>query len=711
MSDKKRRQEESTSGEKTNGKSPLIKLLSCQRCRSRKVKCNFEYPCSNCLKVGAACVQVTNDKRKRRPPANYVSSLEKKVQKFAEFFEKFKSLNSIDEKQQLLERTDLIDDHYPHIRNEVFNALSEDHLGDRAVYGPTSVYDDSLIPHSSKIWRNDEAAINLLNKDPDILESLQLFFKWQYPDHNMFLFRESFLTDFFSPKSDSLYCSRVLVLSVCALGSRMSSKEKVYEKSLQYYSEAKNSLLGQLNQPSITSLQGFLLLAFYDICQGFNSSAWMLSGNAMRMGFDLGFQLNPKVWFFKSKDNLTQLDIAIRSRIYWGCYVADHFLSLLLGRPSSLKMSDATIPETKNLPDLEWIKEYTYSRTEDTIDTANISNPLRKIINLINISDNILNDIFTKSEFESKPSNNEDLNLVSRLKKLDEYNTQIMSWKRSLPDDLQWDRESLKKTAHIPTLGCIRYYYYILILCLNRPFIGITKRAADDDELIPSVICSNAIEDLYGAIDRFQSIHGLRRASIFIVYCSILSISIILLNSSSDELLKERNKLQFFMDILKGCSKTWKLAEKSYKIIDIKLKSKLATAQEKHNISSTETLLPSQEGNETINHDPTSKQNGMPSLHQSEILFKENGVASMLNEKSSLKNVEHIYNFEETALKPKNNRSSPKPDNYFKSLNEQNTDLLFDENLEFFGGPPVLMTSDLFNQDWESLFPDSVFKT
>ena len=32
-----------------------------------------------------------------------------------------------------------------------------------------------------------------------------------------------------------------------------------------------------------------------------------------------------------------------------------------------------------------------------------------------------------------------------------------------------------------------------------------------------------------------------------------------------------------------------------------------------------------------------------------------------------------------------------------------------EEDLDFLGGPPVLMTLDLFNEDWEQLFPDYGF--
>lgn len=39
------------------------------------------------------------------------------------------------------------------------------------------------------------------------------------------------------------------------------------------------------------------------------------------------------------------------------------------------------------------------------------------------------------------------------------------------------------------------------------------------------------------------------------------------------------------------------------------------------------------------------------------------------------------------------------------------TDFLTDDNVDFLGGPPVLMTADLFNEDWEALFPDYIFNS
>ncbi|KAF7584923.1 putative uncharacterized transcriptional regulatory protein [Clavispora lusitaniae] len=707
--------------------------LSCQRCRLRKVKCNFAHPCSSCVKLGVECIQVPNDMRKKRPPANYISSMEKKIDALSKFFTSMQRVPAED-RNKFFEANATNIASYLNEDNTQAKASSADGKVPssgkkrktedvrstpsptpitkiRPVYGPTSVYDNYTDHHRPKTQSlrkesREMTVLQNLSKDPDVLHCLKLFFTWQYPDHNMFVFREAFFIDFFNPKPNSLYCSSVLVYSICALGSRMSDVDTIYFRSISYYNEARSFLLSNLEHPSITSVQSFLLLAFYDICNGNNSTGWMLSGDAMRMGFDLGFQLNPEVWFLKRHGtDFKPLDMAIRSRIYWGCYMADHFISLILGRPSLLKSSDASIPETSDLPELEWIDDYKYIPENVT----NISDPLKNIINLISISDKMLNDIFTRSDHESvshkESEQNEDLNLVSRLNKLFSYNEQIMQWKANLPQDLNWDQESLKNTSDNPTISVVRYYYYIVILCLNRPFVGIVRDFKDKEHLSPSVFCHNAIEDLYVAIQRFESAHGLRRASIFIVYCSILSISVILLTATTEQLQDDKKtKLKYFLRVLAGCSKTWALAEKSYKMIEIKLHLQFDNDPDFKPIISNSRKTKAKRSVSVMASTPeitgAVKKEESESPIVSETTKEDASNVESHEDNSSFPGVNNLIdNGNEANLE--DGKSS------FHTL-ENYTDFI-DGSVEFFGGPPVLMTSDLFNEDWEALFPDSIF--
>lgn len=707
-----------------NGLVPVKKEmpLSCQRCRLRKVKCNFAHPCLSCVKLGVECIQVLNDMRKKRPRANYVLTLEKQidcVQKFVTTLQKFTSAE---------DRAKFLDANIAAIGQElglgspsgaiqllmkplalpkqVSDAAPENpppSNKNRPIYGPTSVYDNyeldlRLRTTAQKREAREISTLRALNCNADILHCLKLFFTWQYPDNSMFVFREAFLLDFFHPKPNSLYCLPVLVLSICALGARMSDVDSVYLKAILYYNEARSCLLSSFEHPSITSVQSFLLLAFYDICNGHNSTGWMLLGNAIRMGYDLGFQLSPEVWFLKNAGTVKDIDRAIRSRIYWGCFMADHFISLVLGRPSLLKLLDASIPETEDLPELDWIDDYKYVPDIDT----NISDPLKNIINLINISDNMLNDVFTKSESDTAELLDllhDDYDLESRLSKLFQYNNEIQKWRENLPLDLRWDQHSLKTTADNPTVSGVRYYYYILLLCLNRPFVGLSKDFKDRTHLSPGFICSQVIDDLYVAINRFEETHGLRRASIFIVYCSILSISVILLSVTTEQ-VGDKNKrlIKYFLAVLAGCSKTWGLAEKSYRLISSKLELEFTAAASGFGVASDTTT------NGKAKRARKAQPPPRPEIKLEHIEGPPKPQASFTLPLPAQRNI-FTPALTANAMPPKvAEESFPPPPEDLQQFE------YFEENpAEFFGGPPVLMTSDLFNEDWEALFPDSIF--
>lgn len=655
--------------------------LSCRRCRLRKVKCNFAHPCLSCVKLGAECIRTPADMRKKRPPANYVSSLEKRIDSLSKIFLNFEKYHLDDELasyirsasgtiSELLVNQDTANTASEPQSNDTVASASTDspaqHL--RRVYGPTSAYDvDEDGPLASQINEGRESStLHNLSKDADVLHCLKLFFTWQYPDHNMFVFREAFLAEFFNPKPNSLYCSLALVLSICALGARMSEVVSIYQKSITYYNEAKLWLLLNLERPSILALQSFMLLSFYDICNGNNSTGWMLSGNAVRMGFDLGFQLHPEIWFLKNRGAVKDLDVAIRLRIYWGCYMADHFISLVLGRPSSLKLLEATIPETEDLPELDGIDQYKYIPETAT----NISDPLRNIINLIEISDNMLIDVFKKSDDSSMSDH--DFNLT-RLSMMFEYNSLIQAWKEDLPPDLYWDQDRLQETSDNPMMSCVRYYYYILVLCLNRPFVGVNEDFGDKAHLAPVRVCFQAMDDLHLAIKKFELAHGLRKASIFIVYCAILSISVIFLSCTSNTLdPNSREKLKYFLNVLRGCSRTWALAEKSVKKIEQKLRLQFAHEPD---------LVPK------LSETKKAKRSRKVDLKASSLV---ESTTSPAEDSQVREETEHTMNHDLDFF------GFPVP---------------VQTETEYFGGPPVLMTSDLSNEDWVALFPDSIISS
>lgn len=642
-------------------KSKRIKTLSCQRCRAKKSKCDNSLPCASCVREGVECVRITSDKRKERYKNDYTEKLQSRVDTLEKTLASVRhiidgartpSISTFGSPVDSLTTDDLA----LNMRGVSHNSTNNEsprNSQNMSVYGPTSVFEHHLVDGVRNETHIEE--ILRLQKDPHVVQSIKLFFRWQYPDLYSFVVREAFLIEFFTPIARPVYCSTELVLAICALGSRMSTDPLLSEKSMQYYSEAKALVLRRMDKAEISTMQAFLLLAFFDISNGNNTSGWMLSGCGMRMGFDLGFQLDPKIWFLKSSGTLSELSKSIRSRIYWGCYFADHFISLVLGRPSILKLADSTVPETQTLPDYDWITEYTYlspgADPKDKRNIIDISAPLRQLVRLLNLCSDILNDIFTKGGDET-------FNLSEKVKKVQHYNQTIILWRKNLPEELQWSRISLSIHGDNPTKMFIRYFYYIFLLCLNRPFLDAASGGAASEMESPSLaICMEVIDDIQVGVSRFQSVHGLGRLSILLVYCCILSVSVLLIanvNKPVDVDCKKR--LEFHLTALHQCSSIWLLAQKALGLVRNQL--------------------------EQLFHVQSEIVGDVVELHVPE--SPSNPYAPVEGNATPMKQEDQAQGF--------------------------SGDLTPFDNFDVFGGPPLLMNADMINQEYGTLFSDFLIK-
>lgn len=556
--------------------------LACTNCRSRRVKCNVNgsLPCLNCEKRKLECVVLAIDKRKDRYRTQYMIDLESRVSEYEDILAKLKEGH--DHTSKLLQSafqgiqqtsTQLTEELTEEPEIPLPTAVRGTYLNDRtftgdesipaAVYGPTSVFD-------TETARAETANAASLSADPIIVECVKMFFLWQYPDIHLFVFREAFLLDFFNPKSNGVYSSVELVKAICAIGSLVSLDPSIREKSDQFYTESREALMNLTDSPTISSLQAYLLLGLYDVYNGRINRGWILSGDAFRMGVGLGFHLSPTAWLVKQEEEVSDFTVSIRSRIFWGSFIADRFLSLILGRSPSLKTDDASIPTSINMPAIEWIEDYSYPGPSDQkkANYIDISNPLKCLSNLVSISDEILSKVFAKQGDEKAK------NLSDRINLLGHYNEKIFLWRKNLPGIMQWTTDELAKQGHDHTKMFMRYFYYMVLLCLNRPFIEETNNYNDSRNA--RKVCEGVIKDIYTAIHSFVGIHGFERCSFLILYSCIMCVSIILLSINASDLTENSDFKDYFfefMTVLKLSALTWKLCERSYNKVRITLQN------------------------------------------------------------------------------------------------------------------------------------------
>lgn len=383
-----------------------------------------------------------------------------------------------------------------------------------------------------------------LNNDPNILKSLSNFYKWLYPGHYIFLHRESFLYGFFNHSDnnyeDSNYCSIELIYAMCAVGSRLSKDTQGFSEL--YYEKSKNSLLqivfDEQSVARITTVQAFLCLAFYELGKGDNQNGWYFSGLAIRVGYEMGFQLDPEVWITDdndgdgdSKSKLTKGELEIRSRIYWGCYIADHLICLLLGRTSTLSVSHSTIPESDELPEVEGTQEFRFESQH----VLQISLPLKNLIILSRIVQIFTSKIFIETD-------NTDEKVVYLIK----FNLKVYNWRQSLPSFLKWSKSLIKDidVSTDPTISYFWYYYYIVRLTLNKPFI-------EDCDESKSVV-TEILDELKTMFNNFKTkFHGFKNASMFQLYACLLAIMCLkkLQDLDKTDAGKWEKELKFFQNV------------------------------------------------------------------------------------------------------------------------------------------------------------------
>lgn len=622
------------------------KHLACTRCRQRKMRCTGPIPCAKCVDAQVECT-TTEDKRSIRPSTSEMDLAKAKMVQMELQIDHLLNLNAMLRQRQ---DGDMASQILPDMNLKQHGAMrqqdqskypkpGEFHQIDKddpeyvwSAYGPTSIFDTAL-PSASLIGSVSKSkgakangagaslssaqvagsgassssssaafqqqslttthAIQILNRNETILKHVKLFFQYMYPDIHMFIPRETFLIDFHHPRPLNVgnYCTKELVYALCAIGALFDDQFDNHLTADSYYNVAKNRLFLQLDSNvSLPSLQAFILLGLYDIYKGKNESGWILTGLGLRIGFNLGFHLEPT--------NVSDLTVKFKSRIYWGCYVVDHLLGLIFGRPFVLKLGDSTIEDSKSVPDLEWIKEFNYKGHDEIID---VHRPLQAIVRLFSIVEDAFGDIFKAGKRYGVESSAE---LVAKLSKVVAFNESVASWRHMLSTDLQWSTDVPQamvdpigvKAQSQPKMNHV-FVHYLTLLCMNRPFIQRQIDVAETDpsfseiQLMQSAIMAQTVRCLQDLAMAMCDPAG-SPGSILVIYCAVIGVSTTMILGDSqhyptsckskwlvdNELLPQRARARdlrrwffAFMAVLHTHSTRWPLAARVLQTVEGKL--------------------------------------------------------------------------------------------------------------------------------------------
>ncbi|KAF4447244.1 hypothetical protein F53441_9203 [Fusarium austroafricanum] len=466
--------------------------LSCKRCRFRKLGCTRTEPCTNCATAGAPCEYTRVDKRRNPPSSEYTIGLASRVATLEAFIQELREA-STSRRNELLGPPGTVNT----AQNEtpvqaVSNAgssqqrinqpdtpsrarLKPDAEGSLVYHGATSIFNSDLLS-TSESYPNPTQSIHVESNfdhvmdhfgiklgDDTAFKALQQFFRWQYP-HFMFVYREAFLRDHFGERKGCKYWSSALLLSICALGLLMSETEEERNLSEQFFHAAESIVMvSGLSRPSIPTVQSFLCLAFFEIGRGNVSKGWAFSGIAFRMAQDLGFQSDPMNWLPQDSTLITSEDIEIRRRIYWGCYISDKLISLILGRPVQLAYDSAEVDLLEFItdgPGMEYWRPVGFGDDPEELRILSNIPFLKEQIRLYRIVEKMMTSLFSPRTPRTQTD------IFTRQTVLDNLNLELLKWRDSLPPVSKWNKWSSGGTV-TPAVTTLHLLFSSIRIALN----------------------------------------------------------------------------------------------------------------------------------------------------------------------------------------------------------------------------------------------------
>ncbi|KYG50212.1 hypothetical protein M433DRAFT_139318 [Acidomyces richmondensis BFW] len=459
--------------------------LACERCKSRKQKCDGRHPeCSKCHRLGIKCEYIIPSKPMPFGRNHYVSALEKRVVELERFLAKKGLLNQVpsfkpynlSQPSSVAQESEQADiDIEPSSKSPKASSIGETDLRSSDNESAESMVrilrDLSLDTNGGYIGATSHITLGRLvgsivkGKRQSVGEghspSQVLYQLGSEGSHGLHL------SDVPPDMANKLFhgymkhvATRYPALQsswIYGLQSRRAHIDNAYDRSTlhliyaiagrflettgetgpnfcpsQHHAEALKQLDEVLSYHDTRSVVTLLLLAIYSLRAEGGPGAWAYIGFAMRIAIDLGLHRQTAAM------NRLGFDVEMRKRLFWSCYTMDRQISIPLGRPFSISDRDIDVPlpldVDESCQDIRALEiastlEPDVPRKESTTLTAFLH-----ILRLRRIESNIQQSIYRVDEAVNVTDD-----------EVDYYLEQLEKWKNLIPLDAkgQYDRESV----------------------------------------------------------------------------------------------------------------------------------------------------------------------------------------------------------------------------------------------------------------------------
>lgn len=324
------------------------------------------------------------------------------------------------------------------------------------------------------------------------------------------------------------YFSKLLLNAIYFGASKFSNRPEVRRDpddvrtaGWTFRMRVKELLGSALDRSEMTTIQALLVMTSSLFALGDErSAAWLYSGTAFRMIIDLGMHVDATA--LSNTRRLSDEDIEIRRRVFWGAFVVDKIQSLYQGRPASLQDFDTKVSLTfmDRYEELEHWQPFAYSDVQSYAGSPAYSvSTFTELCKLSLILNGILNKVYSE-----RSSNRSSEELINTLNTLD---AQLQEWLEALPDFLQFSFEGPRTTPPPHVLSLLALFNVLLIL-LHRPFVAEGHLHTTDPSVAISsfTTCTTAASRIMRLLQAYDHAFSIRRAPYLISYATYVAATI-----------------------------------------------------------------------------------------------------------------------------------------------------------------------------------------
>lgn len=349
---------------------------------------------------------------------------------------------------------------------------------------------------------------------------------WNRQHHSFLItYRPAFMRDM---ATGGPYFSKLLLNAIYFGASKFSNRPEVRRDpddartaGWTFRQRVKELLGGALDRSEITTIQALLVMTSSLFALGDErSAAWLYAGTAFRMIIDLGMHVDATL--LSNMRRVSDEDIEIRRRVFWGAFVVDKIQSLYQGRPVSLQDFDTNVSLTflDHYEELEDWQPFAYTDVQSYPGSPAYSvSTFTELCKLSLILNGILNKVYSERSSNRSPEE-----LLTTLKTLD---GKLDEWYKALPDSLRFGNNATEITPPPHVLSLLALYNVLLIL-LHRPFVAEGHLHTTDLSIAISsfTTCTAAAARIVKVLQAYDHAFSIRRAPYLISYATYVAATI-----------------------------------------------------------------------------------------------------------------------------------------------------------------------------------------